>query len=61
MMMGTKADLREMELRLIAPLRSEMNRRMLAVIGALTVSDRMYRHPAINSARASLGFGAGFV
>ncbi len=37
MMMGTKGDLREMELRLIAQLCSEMNRRMLAVIGALTV------------------------
>ena len=37
MMMGTKVDLREMELRLIAQLRSEMNRMMLAVIGALTV------------------------
>ena len=33
----TKSDLREMELRLIAQLRSEMNRMMLAVIGALTV------------------------
>ena len=37
MMMGTKGDLREMALRLIAQLRSEMNRMMLVVIGALTV------------------------